>query len=190
MSGKVVKKILDDAKDKAEKILQKAQEEVSAQISSAELENKKLLKAAKKEAENIKQQEITKILDMENLEMRKNILAEKRKVMDKVYRRCLDEIKSMDKEKYRVLISSLIVKYFSSGDEEVLIGKEDNKILVDIIGEINKSKGLHLKESKEEPWIDKGAILKKGKVYINLSVDTIVKGVWEEMEPEIIKGLF
>ncbi len=190
MSGKVVKKILKDAEEKAKEILQKAQKEASSQISAVENENKESLKQAKKEIEVLKQQEITKILDMETLEMKKKILTEKRKIIDEVYKRCLDEIKSMDKEKYRKLIASLIVKYFSSGDEEVLIGQKDKKTLTGIVNEINKSKGLHLKESKEEVWIDRGVILKKDRVYTNLSVDAILKETFEKMQPEIIKELF
>lgn len=190
MSGKVVKKILKDAEDKAKEILQKAQEEASSRISAVENENKELLKRTKKEVEALRHQEITKILDMETLEMKKKILTEKRKIIDEVYKKCLDEIRNMDKEKYRKLIASLIVKYFSSGDEEVLIGQKDKKILAGIVDEINKSKGLHLKESNEEVWIDRGVILKKNRVYTNLSLTAILKEVFEEMQPEIIRGLF
>ncbi len=190
MSGNVVKKILKDAKEKAKEILEKAQEEVSLQISEGEKENKELLKRAKKEAEKLKQQEITKMVDMEELEVRKLILMEKRKIITEVYNKSLEELYSLDKSKYREFIKSLIIKYFSSGDEEVLIGSEDKKVLSGIVEEINKSKGLHLKESGEEAWIDKGAILKRGKVYTNISLKALLKKVFEEMQSEIIKGLF
>jgi len=190
MSGNVVKKILKDAEEKAKDILQNAQEEASSRISAVEVENKELLKRAKKEAERIKQQEITKMVDMEELEARKLILTEKRKIITEVYNKSLEKLHSLDKSKYREFIKSLIVKYFSSGDEEVLIGSEDKKVLSGIVEEINKSKGLHLKESGEEPWIDKGAILKRGKVYTNISLKALLKKMFEEMQSEIIKDLF
>jgi len=190
MPGKVVKKILKDAEEKAKEILSDAKKQVADEIASAEEEAKSLIKQIKKQAEKLKEQEITKMTDMEMLEMRKRILAEKRKIMTEVYNKSLEKLISLDKKKYREFIISLIVRYFSSGDEEVLIGKEDKKLLSGIIDEVNKSKGLHLKASNEDAGVKKGVILKKGKVYTNLSLEALLKKVFEEMQFEIIKDLF
>ena len=86
-----------------------------------------------------------------------------------------------------------MVKAAQSGDEEVIIGSNENHIDQAFIEKINQqlsanSKG-NLKLSEQRGNIDGGFILKRGKIKVNVSVDVLLSQARENLEVELAKEL-
>ncbi len=105
-AGKEAEKIIADAKEKAEEILKKAKED------------------AEKEAERLKKQEVSSV----NLEMKRLLLNKRKEVLEMVFGLVEEKIKSMDPETRKKLLATLIKKNASPGmvvysnkdDEEIV----------------------------------------------------------------------
>jgi hypothetical protein len=77
---------------------------------------------------------------------------------------------------YKDLLIALIKRVSHTKDEEVIFGKKgEKKILEEIVAQLNNKDSGNFTLSKERrdfPW---GFVLKKGKVEINMSIDSLFK---------------
>lgn len=185
-----------------EKIIEHIDEEFSLEVDKIKKETKtevnKILKEARGQAASIKE-EILKaatleakrrrehILTMANLEAGKTILEVKERLLEEVYSRVLMKLKKLGKRSYQDLIKKMLCKVVKSSPGEIIISKEDRRrITPSFLRSINKE----LKISKEDRGISGGFILKRGKIEINDSFESLLRSKREELEPRLIKILF
>lgn len=193
----IVKKIIKEAEEKAQSVM----DEYKTEADKIKKEKKEWLKAFEdQEKEKIEQDaddHNKRLIQMAELEMRKDILDLKQKLITDVFLKVEDKILSMPKDDYQKLIENMIIKYIHTGDEEILISEHDkDRITSDFIDKINKKLKDKLKEegklklSKEYANIKAGFLLKSDKIQYNSSLESMLRELREQSESEIVKKLF
>lgn len=188
----VVDKILADAKAEAKKIKKQADEaqaEEKAKLDKQLSEYKKQTKAiAKKAGEDEK----AHILAAARMDIAKQLLVEKRKILDEVFEQARKQVEKLSDKQYLELMTKLMLNAVETGDEEVVIDSEEKRIDQKFIDSINQQldgKG-DLKLSADRANLGKGFILKRGKIKNNVSVGVLLAQVRNELEIELAKDLF
>lgn len=190
----VVDKILDDAKKEAQKIKEQAEEDAKKQeqgfaneLQDYEAETKSLADEAAKTRKQ-------RLLASARMDLAKEKLSEKRKVLDEVFKQASKEFREMPDDEYREVISNLILKAVETGDEEVIMDKGESRIDQEFIKEVNRKLGPgyqgNLRLSEEKDDLEASVILKRGKVKTNLSLKVLLAQAKEELEIELANLLF
>ena len=185
-----------------EKIIERIGEEFSLEIDKIKKETQdrvsEILKETRGKAASIKEEILKvasfeaqrrrdRILTMANLEARRVVLKEKECLIEEAYKKALVKIKRLGKKSYQDIIKRMLLKVAKSGPGEVIISREDRKrITPSFIKSINKE----LKISKEERGISGGFILKRKKIEINNSFESLLRSKREELESRLVRILF
>ena len=190
----VVEKILSDARSQAEKITAEASEKASTQESETQSKLAIFRKESATLAESAANDRKLQMLATARMSVQKQQLAVKAKLLDEVFVQAREQIANMPDDQYKELISSLMVKAVETGDEEVLVGKDEKRIDNSLIKQINRSLGTgfkgNLNLSPDSASISGGFILRRGKIQINVSTDVLLDQVREATEMELSKSLF
>lgn len=190
----VVEKILSDARAEADAI----KAEAEAKASELEAKQRDELQAFRSETERLAQDagasRKSRMLANARMAIRKDYLVAKHGLIEQVFARASEQIGQLGDDEYQELIIDLMAKSVESGDEEVVVGAGETRINERVIKEVNRKLGtgfkgnLHLASDKAN--IDKGFILRRGKVQINVSIDVLVSQAREALETEITSALF
>ncbi len=195
MNGEqVIEKILADARAEAEKVKKEAegkraqeQKQIDEQLAEFRRQTGIL---SQKAAADAKQQ----VLSAARMELAKEALAEKAKILNEVFTKAEQQIKQMPDEQYRLMCAKLMAGSVQTGDEEVIIDVNEKRIDQQLIDRVNQqlaSKGKgNLKLSGERRPIGGGFILKKGKIQNNASLKVLLGRARSELEIELAKELF
>jgi len=190
----VVEKILADAGTEADKITNEAKEKESAEQEKfdAQLDDfhRQTEILAKKAAEDKK----AHILAAARMDIAKEYLARKRKILDEVFREAQQQLKNLSDEDYRKLCSKLMLKAVETGDEEVIVDKNETRIDQEFIKQINRRLGPgykgNLRLSDQRQNLEGGFILRRGRIKNNVSFDVLLAQARKELEIELAKELF
>jgi len=97
-------------------------------------------------------------------------------------------------EEYRKIMKKLMLEAVETGDEEVIIGKEEKRIDQDFIKQVNSELGHgckgDLRLSAEREDLGGGFILRRGKIKTNVSTEVLLAQARKELEIELAKELF
>lgn len=193
-----------------EHILKKIREETDVKLSEIDSRMGKKLEEITKEgdekiaelreellhkAEEKIEQERRSRLALTKLDFRKELLSEKRRLLDETFRTAFEDIRNSSDDDYRKLIKKLILQAAESGNGKIFISNKDRtKITKSLIDEINEE--LHkednpviLELAADGADIDGGFILKMGKIEINCSLSSFFKEKREELESEVSNTL-
>jgi V/A-type H+-transporting ATPase subunit E len=190
----VVEKILADAKTEAEKIQNQAQEKEAVEQAGYDEQldgyRKQTEILSQKAAENKK----LHLLAAARMQNARDLLAEKRKILDEVFTQARGQLLNLPDDQYRQLITNLMLKAVETGDEEVIIDKNENRIDQQLINQVNEQlpsggKG-NLTLSEERKDLGGGFILKHGKIKNNASLEVLLTQARRELEIELAKELF
>jgi V/A-type H+-transporting ATPase subunit E len=190
----VIEKILADAKAEAEKIKQQVQEKLNAEQAKLDEQldeyNKQTQTLAKKSAGDEK----LHILAAARMDIAKQLLAEKRKILDEVFEQAQNRLKKLPDAEFRKLMTKLMLDAVEAGDEEVIVDKNEARIDDKFISQINQQLGPEkkgkLKLSSERENLGAGFILKRGKIKVNASIEVLLNQARRELEIELAKELF
>jgi V/A-type H+-transporting ATPase subunit E len=190
----VIEKILADAKAEAEKIKQQVQEKLNAEQAKLDEQldeyNKQTQTLAKKSAGDEK----LHILAAARMDIAKQLLAEKRKILDEVFEQAQNRLKKLPDAEFRKLMTKLMLDAVEAGDEEVIVDKNEARIDDKFISQINQQLGPEkkgkLKLSSERENLGAGFILKRGKIKVNASIEVLLNQARKELEIELAKELF
>ena len=190
----VVKKILSDADSEAEVIKKQADEKAAgerAEFAEQQNEYKKQTQALAQKAAEDKR---LHILAAARMEIVKQLLAEKRKVLDDIFTRARQQLKGLPDEQYQNIMAKLMSAAVETGDEEVIVDRNENRIDSEFIRQVNSKLGPDhkggLKLSDEKQSIEGGFILKRGRIKNNLSLSVLLAQARKEIEIELAKELF
>jgi V/A-type H+-transporting ATPase subunit E len=190
----VVEKILADAKTEAEKIQNQAQEKEAVEQAGYDEQldgyRKQTEILSQKAAENKK----LHLLAAARMQNARDLLAEKRKILDEVFTQARGQLLNLPDDQYRQLITNLMLKAVETGDEEVIIDKNEKRIDQQLINQVNEQlpsggKG-NLTLSEERKDLGGGFILKHGKIKNNASLEVLLTQARRELEIELAKELF
>ena len=194
-----------------EDILKKIREETDAKLSEIDSRIKKRVEEIVKEGEKkiadlrkhllhevdetIKEERRSK-LAIAQLDFRKALLMEKRRLLDETFDAAFEDIRNLGDEDYRKLFKKLTLQVAEEGNGRIFISNKDRKrITPSLIEEINRDlhkmgKSATLELAEEEVGIDGGFILKMGRIEINCSLSSLFKTMKEELESEVSGILF
>jgi len=136
----------------------------------------------------------SRMLANARMEIRKESLAAKHALLDEVFARARERTAALPDGEYQQLVAQLMVKAVESGDEEVIVGRNENRINDRLIKEVNRQLGPgykgNLRMSNDRADFDSGFILRRGRVQVNVSTDVLVAQAREALETEIAAVLF
>lgn len=190
----VLEKILSDARAEAEKIKKTAEAkraEEQAQIDEQLREYRKQTDAL---AQKAGEDEKSHILAAARMDIAKQLLAEKRKILDEVFTQARQQLENLSDEQYLKLMTKLMLEAVETGDEEVIVDNKEKRIDRKFIEKINQQLGSgrkgNLKLSDERANLGSGFILKRDKIKNNVSVGVLLAQAREQLEIELAKELF
>jgi len=190
----VIAKILADAGAEAEKIKTQAQEKQSAEQAKLDEQLRQHQKQTDALARKAAEDEKSHLLAAARMQIAKELLTEKRKILDEVFARARQQLLNLPGDQYRRLIGDLMLNAVETGNEEVILDKDEKRIDQELINQVNRrlagnNKGnLKLTEQRQE--LGGGFILKRGKIRANVSFEVLISQARRELEIELAKELF
>jgi len=190
----VLEKILSDARAEAEKIKNAAEVKRSEEQSQIDEQLREYRKQTDTLAQKAGEEKKAHLLAAARMDIAKQLLAEKRKILDEVFDKAREQLKNLPDEQYRKLMTKLMLEAVETGDEEVIIDSTEKRIDQNFIRNINQQlapgrKG-NLKLSGDRANIGGGFILKRGKIKNDVSVKVLLARARRELEIALAKELF
>jgi len=190
----VIKKILADAEAEAEKIKTQAQEKLAAEQAKLDEQLAQYKKQTAALAQKAVEEEKSHLLAAARMQIAKELLTEKRKILDEVFAQARWQLQNLPGDQYRQLIADLMLGAVETGDEEVIVDKDENRIDQELVDRVNQqladeNKG-HLTLSDQKQELGGGFILKRGKIRTNVSFEVLLTQARKELEMELAKELF
>jgi len=189
----VISKILSEANAKADELLSKANQEVAEynrqtdeQVAAFDERSRQI---AASQAEDKKQ----RMLASARMQCRKDILTAKQKVLSNVYAAAKKRLLDMDGDSYKQLFKRLIISAVESGDEVVITGRKETVLDAAFVEQINSEKkeaSWKLQLSNDKGDFDRGVLLVRGNVRVNISVDVLLQMAKDSLETTIATELF
>ena len=190
----VVEKILADAKAEAEKIKEQVEAKEAAEQAKLAEQLDQYKKQTEVLAEKAGKDEKSHILAAARMKIAQQFLAEKRKILDEVFEQARRQLHELPDEQDRALCTKLMLDVVETGNEEVVVDANDNRINQEFVKHVNRELGPgyqgNLRLSDETQNLGAGFILKRGKIKTNVSVDVLLEQARKELEIELAKELF
>ncbi len=190
----VTEKILSEARQEAERILDEARRQVQARQEAFERESAAFEQETEQLARRSAEDKQARMLAAARMELRKKILAAKRELLDEVFEKTYQRLNRQEDSAYLDLMGRLLMQAVVTGDEEVVVGRNETRINQDFLKQINKRLGPgykgNLRPSAEKADIDGGFLLRRGKVQINCSLKVLLEQIRERIEKELAEKLF
>jgi V/A-type H+-transporting ATPase subunit E len=190
----VTEKILSDAQAEADKIKSQAQEKQAAEQKKLDEQLDDYKKQTKVLAEKAAEDEKSHIIAAQRMALAKQLLDEKRKILDEVFESALRQLQKLPDDQYEKLIIKLLLESVETGDEEVIVGKNETRIDQQLINRVNEQlnpdKKGSLKLSGERQDIEGGFILRRNKIKTNVTFDVLLSNARKKLEIELAKELF
>jgi len=190
----VTEKILADAKAEAEKIKKQADEKQAAEQEKLNDQLQEYKKQTEILAQKAAQDKKSHLLAEARMDIAKQFLAEKRKILDEVFEQARQQLRNLPDEQYRKLMTKLMLETVETGDEQVIVDKNEKRIDQNFITSVNQqlaaeNKGS-LKLADEKQNLGAGFILKRGKIKRNVSIEVLLAQAQKELEIDLAKQLF
>lgn len=189
-------KILKDAEERKESILNAANEErakiIAKKEAAAKMEEASMLEKAKIEAKTRQE----RIVSSAELKARNEKLKAKQEVIDSVFEKSINELCSMSDEDLKNFIKNMIINSDITGDENIILNEKgksvvDNSLLNEINSELKeKGKKGELTISDEVRTFRGGFILEKDGIEINNTFEDLVNSSRDDLEFEVAQVLF
>lgn len=193
---KIKEKILQDSEARANAIIADAKKQAQEIIDNANVKAAKKAEEIKKKASSDAADKLRISNSMLELEMRKDILSTKQQLIEETFKKALESLSHMNDGEYEAMLQSLVIKAVETGEEEILLSKQDkNRLSADFSNKINLNlaqigKKGNLKFSDEARNIIGGFVLKSGGVEMNYSFEALLRMYRDEIEPEVAAILF
>jgi len=190
----VIEKILSDAKAEAKKIAQQSYDKAVAEQTKLNEQLEKYKKQTEIIAKKAGEDEKSHILAAARMDFAKQLLAEKRKILDEVFEQARRRLYELPDDQYQRLCMKLMLEAVETGDEEVVIDTNERRIGQDLINQVNQqlssqNKG-NLKLSDERRDLGVGFVLRRGKIKTNVSLNVLLEQARKELEIDLAKELF
>jgi len=193
---KIKERILADAEQKAAEIIADAKKQAEEIISKAKAEAVRRSEEIHKQSENEANQRKRIVNSMTELEIRKNVLATKQEVIEKVFDEVLNRLNALKGKELEEILFPMLMASVESGDEEVIVSEQDmSKISSEFIEKVNaalkkKGKKGELKLTSGKIHSTGGFILKGKGVEINNSFEALLRMKRDEIESIVAESLF
>ena len=186
----IIKKILDDTQEEARTIQTEFQKELQKIEASQNQEIERITTGVMREGEMQGEEKVLKLLSHAERDTKKSLLLLKQELIDEVFQSAYDHVRQMDSKAYRKFVHDLIIKIVETGDEEVIVGEKDAKLLdhsfiEQINTELKKAgKKGELRLGKPSLDINGGVILRHGRKEMDATLSALFHEARHELESE------
>lgn len=185
----IVEKILSDAKTKANSFVREQNAKANEIIADAAEQCKTYIYEFKAETDKMSADIDSRSRAVAELEVRKVMLAAKTRLLDGVFSRAVEKLRSLDDKTMTALLIGMLDVAAEDGDV-ITLGERQKSCLTSFdVWDFAKNKGISLTLSSEYGNFD-GMILSSGGVEKNLTFDVEVALAREDMQTQIAKEMF
>jgi V/A-type H+-transporting ATPase subunit E len=190
----IIKKISEDARSEAEALLSFARAEADAIREKAQRQAEQLRAEMTQKSEERAKEHAARIEMLATLEFRKEILREKKKLIEEALKKAENAIRDFAPDDYRSFLRFIILNGVESGNEEIISSAAHRDLLTpDFLNALNDelgpSKG-NLRLSEETGDFSGGVILRDGKKETNVTIKTLIESERDKLEPFVANILF
>lgn len=190
----VIEKILSEGRVEAEKIKSQADERQANEKAELDEQLKEYKQKTEELAKKAAEDKKSHMLAGARMDIAKQHLAEKRKLLQEVFDKARQELANMPDEQYQGLMKKLMTQAVETGDEEVIVDKNEKRIDHDFIKQLNRELGPgyhgNLRLSDERQDIGGGFILRRAKIRNNVSLAVLLDQAKNRLEIDLAKELF
>lgn len=188
-------KIIEDANSMAKEIVEEAKLKekslIARKVMEAEKEKTTILSKAKIEGKTREE----RIISSAKLKVRNMKLQAKGEMLDMVFEKALDKLSKISKEEHLNFIKNSILAMDIDGDEDLIIGINNDAVTPEFMNELNQALTLagkkgELKLSSYKKDIKGGYVIAKNGIEINNSFEALVMSFRDELEIEVMGILF
>lgn len=187
---KIIDKILSDATHDAGEMLsealKKAEALVAAKQSEADAEYDISVEEARKAGEEVVRRRLT----VADLEVKKLLLSAKKQAVDEAFEESLKKLLALPKEEYTALVESMIASAADDGDVVVISENDKNILTKAVFDKISAKIGKKLTLSDTFGNFRGGVMLLGKGVDKNLTFESELALLRDEVEPEVAKIMF
>jgi V/A-type H+-transporting ATPase subunit E len=193
---KILERIERDAQNEIDKIKSRASASADKITKKAKAEAEEFkaqaLEAAKNEAELHKE----RLISTARLDLRKALLAEKQNAIDAAFREAVESLVNMEDEEYLKVMKDMILSNVQTGDEEIILSDRDKtrlgeRLLKEVNNQLSQDGGRgNLTISQDMYNMLGGFVLRRGKIELNSSFESLFKSFRSDLESEVSKILF
>jgi V/A-type H+-transporting ATPase subunit E len=140
---------------------------------------------AREEPEILKRRQIVAGLDASKVD-----LGVKQRLIGEAFEGALRKLTELPRDDYLSFVHTLMEKAVVTGEEVLLIGKDERHIDGVWLDGYNASHSTRLSFSGDRLPISGGFVLRNGKIDINCSWDMLVGDIRPEIESDVVKRLF
>lgn len=169
---------IDDARVKADDILAESAEQCKAYLFSSKVETDRMCDDIESRSNTVAE-----------LDAKKLLLGAKIKIIDAIFARALEKVRTLDNERYKALLVGML-DIAEDGDVITLSAKEKELISKADIEKVAKKKGINLTLADKVGDFEGGMVLSGKGVDKNLTFDTEIAIIRDEMETSIAKEVF
>ena len=178
----ILERIKEEADSVARDLVRKAEEEGERIRGSYEAEGENLKIELEQRAHKKAGEEESRLIVNEQLELRKQLLERKHEILEEMYEQAKREMEKLGDKDYLDLMKEMILGRAISGNEEIIIAREQTKLFGDaFIDALNKEsrsgKGFKLAEDPGDfSW---GIVLREGQRTVDLTLGVLMEQLRE-----------
>ena len=188
--AQIAAKIERDARDEAEKILERSREQAETIKRETEAEVSRLEGSAKERFEREQPEIFRRREIVANLDVKKIHLDAERRLISEVFESGLERMTALNKKEYTAFCERLLKKASETGDEELELGSKEKNLDVAWVDAFNKANGTRIKLSDRRGDFSGGFVLSNGRIAVNCTWEMLVRAASEKMENEVVRRLF
>ena len=187
----IIQRLNTDAKAETDALLDKARQDAAAITArcQAQADKETVDLAARNQRAAAEREE--RLVSAAQMEARKTILAAKQAVMEEVYAKALEKLRSLPQDRTVEVLVSLLNEAASQGKGEVLFSAQDRETVGRAaVDAANAQNGGQLTLSGETANIPGGFILRNGSIEVNCAYDTLIRLQKTETAGQVARQLF
>lgn len=187
----IIQRLNTDAKAETDALLDKARQDAAAITArcQAQADKETVDLAARNQRAAAEREE--RLVSAAQMEARKTILAAKQAVMEEVYAKALEKLRSLPQDRTVEVLASLLNEAAPQGKGEVLFSAQDRETVGRAaVDAANAQNGGQLTLSGETANIPGGFILRNGSIEVNCAYDTLIRLQKTETAGQVARQLF
>jgi V/A-type H+-transporting ATPase subunit E len=193
---KITQRIIGDARQTAEEQMAAAKAEAAQKLADVKAQADQILRRAQAEAASTETVQRQRKLSAIDSELRKEVLATRRNLMDRAFERALGKMAAAPAEKQVAFLAARVAEASPEGIGEIMLTVADKAKFGDQL--LQAAKALYAQKGVQESIrlsdqpirATGGFILKIGDIEYNFTYDSLVKMSRDEMEGQVASILF
>lgn len=187
---KIIDKILSDATHDAGEMLSEALKKAEALVAAKQAEADAEYDLSVEEARKAGEEVVRRRLTVADLEVKKLLLSAKKQAVDEAFEESFKKLLALPKEEYTALVESMIASAADDGDVVVISENDKNVLTKAFFDKISAKIGKKLTLSDTFGNFRGGVMLLGKGVDKNLTFESELALLRDEVEPEVAKIMF